>query len=398
MKILVVHNYYPVRGGEDSVVEEEWKMLEGAGHSVLPFYMFTYERGLRDFLLSALCVFWNPMAYRRMRCTLRKEKPDVVHVHNTFPLISPSVYWACRKERVPVVQTLHNYRLICANGMFLRKGRACEDCSGRRFGWPAIQHCCYRGSLAGSVLLVVMQWVHRVLGSWSRGVTRYIALTDFAKSRFVQSGLLPDEQISVKPNFIQDVLSAKKALPRKKQAVFVGRLCAEKGSSLLIQAWIQAFEQSQGLDGYELLLVGDGPLRDEAEALCKGHAADYRIRFEGMRPREEVMTILQSSRFMVLPSIWYEGFPMTIVESFACGTPILSAAIGNMLSIVEEQRTGLFFEPGDIDDLADRIVWAVTHEAEMLQMGQKARMQYEQHYTPDKNLVRLMRIYEETVS
>lgn len=394
MKILLVHNYYPVGGGEDSVVEEEWRMLEEAGHSVVPFFMYTKERGWRDFAISAICVIWNPAAYRKMRRTLRREQPDVVHCHNTFPLMSPSIYWACRKEGVPVVQTLHNYRLICANGMFLRKGSPCEDCSGRRFAWPAIRYRCYRGSVAGSMLLVAMQWLHRVSGTWRNGVQRYIALTDFAKSRFVESGLIPDEQISVKPNFIQDAGRPQAPALKRKQAVFVGRLCEEKGSELLVTAWIKAFGNSDGLDGYELLIVGDGPRRAETEAACLGRAQECRIRFTGSMPRNDVLDILQDSRFMVLPSIWYEGFPMTMVESFACGTPILAAQLGSMCSIVEENKTGLFFTPGNVDALAEKIGWAVTHDDAIEEMGRNARVQYEKHYTPPANYQHLLDIYK----
>jgi glycosyltransferase involved in cell wall biosynthesis len=329
-----------------------------------------------------------------MRRTLRREQPDVVHCHNTFPLMSPSIYWACRKEGVAVVQTLHNYRLICANGMFLRNGMPCEDCSGRRFGWPAIRYRCYRGSVAGSALLAAMQFVHRVLGTWRNGIQRYIALTDFAKSRFVESGLIPDEKISVKPNFIQDAGRPESAAPKRKQAVFVGRLCAEKGSELLVEAWIKAFGNSDGLDGYELLMVGDGPRRAETEAVCRGRAQDYRIRFMGSMPRNEVLDILRDSRFMVLPSIWYEGFPMTMVEAFACGTPILAANLGSMSSIVEEDKTGIFFAPGNVDELAEKICWAVAHDEAIAEMGRNAREQYEKHYTPRANYRHLLSIYE----
>lgn len=395
MKIVLVHNYYPViGGGEDSVVEEERRMLEGAGHSIVPFFMYTKERGFLDFVYSALCLIWNPVAYRRMRRMIRAEQPDIVHCHNTFPLISPSVYWACRKEGVPVVQTLHNYRMVCANGLFLRNGGPCEDCSGRRFGWPAIRYRCYRNSIIGSTMLATLQWVHRLLGTWINGVTRYISLTDFAKSRFVKSGMIPAEQISVKPNFIQDVPPLEPQKPRQKQAVFIGRLWPEKGCLLLVDAWIRAFKQSNGLGGYELLIIGDGPQRKEAEALCNGCSKDYGICFLGVLPRREVLEILQSVRFLVLPSIWYEGFPMTIVEAFACGTPVLSAGIGSMSSIIEENITGIFFDAGNNIQLAERIVWAASNAGAMDEMGRHARRTYEELYVPEVNLSELMDTYD----
>ncbi len=396
MKIIIVHNYYPIiGGGEDSVVQEERAMLENAGHTVVPFFMYTKERGILDFIFSALCLLWNPRVYVRMRRLVRHEKPDVVHFHNTFPLISPSAYWACKRERVPVVQTLHNYRLVCANGLFLREGKICEQCSGKIFAWPAIRYRCYRNSLPGSVLLVMMQWTHRLLGTWKNRVCRYIALTDFAKSRFVESGVLPREKVAVKPNFVDDPGEPDRSMVRRKQAVFIGRLWPEKGCHILVEAWMEAFKRLPGLNGYELLVIGDGPGRERAETLCDGRPDDFSIRFEGVLPRSEVLEKLKASRFLVLPSIWYEGFPMTIVEGFACGVPILSAEIGSMLSIIEGKKTGLFFEAGNTDCLAEQIIWAVNHEAEMETMGCNARAEYEARYTREENCSQLLDVYRD---
>lgn len=381
-------------GGEDSVVAEERAMLEQSGHTVVPFFMFTKERGITDFVISAISLLWNPVAYHRIRKIIQLEKPDVVHFHNTFPLISPSAYWACKKERVPVVQTLHNYRLICANGLFLRNGSVCEKCSGKIFAWPAIRYRCYRESLPGSCMLVMLQWIHRVFGTWRNKVDRYIALTDFAKSRFVNSGVLPDEKVLVKPNFIDDSIFEQPVSKKKKQAVFVGRLWPEKGSLLLVEAWMQAFSTSDDeLAGYELLIIGDGPERQKAEALCGGCPERYSIYFTGALPRQKVMEELSCSSFLLLPSIWYEGFPMTILEGFACGVPVISAQLGSMLSIIDEYKTGLFFEAGDAVRLADRIIWAVEHEHEVSEMGKNARAQYKKKYTLQTNVAQLVDIY-----
>lgn len=394
MKIILVHNYYPViGGGEDSVVAEEQAMLEQAGHTVIPFFMYTQERRLRDYLLSALCLIWNPIAYRRLCNVLKNEQPDVVHCHNTFPLISPSVYWACQRYGVPVVQTLHNYRLICANGLFLRQGTVCEDCLGRRLGWPAIRYRCYRDSFCGSLLLVMLQWIHRILGTWSRKVDRFIALTDFARSRFVESGVLKPEKVCLKPNFVEDHVPGTCPVQRKRQAVFVGRLWPEKGALLLVEAWMNAYQQNPGLGGYELFIVGDGPQRAQAEALCNGHPEQYAIRFTGQISRDKVLETMRESHFLILPSVWYEGFPMTIVEAFSCGTPILAARLGSMVSIIDDRQTGLFFEAGGWKQLADQILWAVAHEDMMEEMGKNARRQYEDHYTQDANYKALLSIY-----
>ena len=225
---------------------------------------------------------------------------------------------------------------------------------------------------------------------------RYIALTEFSKSRFVDSGVLAEENVSVKPNFIDDPRTARgRDVPKKKQALFIGRLWPEKGCRVLVQAWVEASKRMSGLNGYELLIIGDGPERRAAETLCLNRPGEYSICFAGTMPREKVLETLAHSSFLVLPSIWYEGFPMTIVESFACGVPILSAALGSMLSIIEEKRTGLFFEAGNTNQLAEQIIWAVSHEEQMGAMGRNARLQFEGRYTHKTNLTRLVEIYRQ---
>jgi glycosyltransferase involved in cell wall biosynthesis len=242
-------------------------------------------------------------------------------------------------------------------------------------------------------MLVLLQWGHRLLGTWRRKVDRYIALTDFAKSRFVESGVVSKEQITVKPNFIDDPCVSGGDISKKKQAVFIGRLWPEKACHILVEAWVEAFNRSSGLNGYELLVVGDGPERKKAEMLCGGVPENHAIRFVGTMPRDEVLKTLKASRFLILPSIWYEGFPMTIVESFASGVAILSAELGSMLSIISDHETGLFFEAGSPGQLAERIIWAVEHEAEIESMGCNARVVYEAKYTREKNCNMLLEVY-----
>ena len=399
MKIVLVHNYYPVPGGgEDSVVEEERRLLEENGHEVIPFFVQTHERGFYDLLHSAIALIWNPSAYRKVRKLLKHERPDIVHIHNTFPLLSPAIYWACKKEKVPVVQTLHNYRLICANGLFLRQQTVCEACTGKVPALPAIHHRCYRNSFPGTLLLVFMQWFHHRIGTWAKKVDRYIALTDFSRSRFVQGGFPPDKTV-VKPNFIHPPPTSPPPLnQRKRQALFVGRFWPEKGVVLLVQAWLLAQKKSPELKNYQLFILGDGPQREAAEE-CIRHAEmkNPQIHFMGTCPREEVLKYLMESRFMLLPSIWYEGFPMTILEAFASATPVISANIGSMSSIITDEETGLFFNPGSIEQLADRIIWAIKNEEEMEIMGKNARKEYEEKYTPQTNLQQLMTIYAQAI-
>ncbi|QHI68065.1 glycosyltransferase family 4 protein [Tichowtungia aerotolerans] len=402
MKILFIHNYYPLQAsGEDSVVDEERGMLESAGHEVMLFSMKTREGGVLNLLYCGLCAIWNPVAYRKIRGILKNIQPDVVHCHNTFPLISPSVYWACKKEKVPVVQTLHNFRLVCSNGLFLRESSVCEDCSGKRFPWPALKYRCYRDSLLGSLAMVLMLWSHRMLGTFKNTVDRYIVLTDFAKQKFADSGVIPVEKITVKPNFISrpDRLNGEVPdIPNVPYALFVGRLCREKGADVLIEAWGRMLAQSTGMSNVDLLVVGDGPERGFLEAKAREMLRSLqmpaeKIRFGGHLPREQVLQLVSQARFMILPSIWYEGFPMTIVEAFACGTPMIASALGNMNSIIQDGETGVFFKPGDAESLAEKIIWALTHQPSMVEMGVRARQVFDSNYTPEKNLGQLIDIY-----
>jgi glycosyltransferase involved in cell wall biosynthesis len=391
MKIALVHNFYPgCGGGEETVLYSEKAMLEKHGHDVVLF-----SRQLRDdawfhFIHSALCLTWNPFMYRKMRRFLRMERPDLVHCHNTFPLISPSIYWACNREGVPVFQTLHNYRLICANAMFLRDNKPCELCLKTEFPMPAIRYRCYRNSLVGSLLMAIMIWLNKKIGSWKNRVSCFIALTDFSKGRFVESGIVSESKITVKPNFISDAYRDKAGEPvvqlPEKYCLFVGRLSDEKGVDVLISAW-NAIEDTSG---YQLLIVGDGPERQHLESLNKKSSAV----FMGIKTRGDVDQLLKHAEFMVCPSIWYEGLPMTILEAFSHGTPVIASKLGNMEAMVEDQKTGLLFEAGCPHLLSDQIQRAITNEAEVKKMGLSAYEEYQNRYTEIENYRMLSQIYE----
>ena len=258
MKIIQVHNYYQQAGGEDAVVEAERAMLERDGNIVIPYYRSNDDISasgnkliaISQLLKASVNTLWNHQTYREFRKLLQAEKPDVVHCHNTFPLISPSIYWACAKENVPVVQTIHNFRLACATPFFYRDGKICEQCIGKTFPHPAVRYRCYRQSFAGSAVWACMIFVHRIFGTYSRKIDRYIALTDFAKDKLIECGL-PRDKIKVKPNFIasgdsvkDEVLGVKEDLnlnhtkpktseQRTPYALFVGRLSPEKGCDVL---------------------------------------------------------------------------------------------------------------------------------------------------------------------
>ncbi len=375
MRVLVAHNAYQQRGGEDMVVEAEVALLREHGHEVDLLQRHNDELASISAASAAMQTLWSARTGDEMRARVRRFRPQVVHVHNTFPLLSPSLYWACAAERVPVVQTLHNFRLACPQAMFLREGRVCEDCLGRA-PLPALRHACYRGSRAQTAVLVGMLSLHRSLGTWQRKIALYIALNEFSRRKFIAAGL-PPERVVVKPNFV--AAPALDDVPRA-GFVFVGRLSEEKGVATLVQAWRQA-----ALDA-ELHVAGIGPQRGLLEGVL-------RLAPLGALPLTEVQSLMACSLALVLPSICYENFPRTLVEAFGAGLPVIASRIGALAELVSDGQTGLLFEPGDAASLADRLAWAQAHPAEMRRMGQRARAVYDAEFTPARNLELLLAIY-----
>jgi len=317
---------------------------------------------------------WSTTTWRGLRTELGEFNPDVVHVHNTFPLISPSTYWAVARWQVPVVQTLHNFRLFCLQAMFLRNGTVCEDCLGR-LPWRGMVRGCYRSSRSMSAVLGGMLSVHRGLRTYASKVTRYIALNRFCRDKFIEGGLAA-ERICIKPNFV-DIDTPGRA-PRK-GALFVGRMSAEKGIDLLV-------ESLRNLDGFELTAIGGGPDQRRLEV-------HPRVRFLGWQDQASVHDAMRSSSYLVMPSIWFENFPRTLVEAFACGLPVVASRLGAMAEIIEHGQTGLLFEPNSRSALEQTLLWAEAHPEEMCAMGGRARRTYEQRYTPRRNYDELMEIY-----
>ncbi len=387
MKILLIHNFYQQAGGEDVVFRAEKELLLQKGNEVIE-YTDHNERIKNSHPLTVLRdTLWSPGSYWKIKELLAHFQPEVVHCHNIFPLISPSVYDACAAQGIPVVQTLHNYRLFCLNALLFRQGKVCEDCVGKAFAYPGVVHGCYRESRARSAVVALMLSAHRLVKTWQKKVSRYIALTEFARQKFIAGGL-PAEKIAVKPNFLADNIEY---LPHtgnpKKGALFVGRLSEEKGLRTLLQAFRQ-------LPDVPLAIAGDGPLRQmvEAEALRGAN-----IRYTGRLNKEEIMALMRQSAFLIFPSQWYEGFPMTIVEAFANGLPVIASRLGSMAEIISDGKTGLWFAPGDASDLLQKVKWAYEHLAEMRRMGVNARKEYEQKYTAEKNYQMLMGIYEKAI-
>ena len=374
LRVLTVHNAYQHRGGEDSVVEAEIALLRSHGHAVETYFRSNDDVAGMSSLALARHTLWSPRTSHDLADLIRRFRPDVIHAHNTFPLISPSLYWMAERAGVPVVQTLHNFRLMCLNALFLREGKICEDCMGH-LPWRGVARACYRGSRAASAALAGMLTLHRGVETYRNKVARYIALNAFCRGKFIEGGL-PAELVAVKPNFVD--FSAPDPGPRA-GLLFVGRLSFEKGVSTLAQAMAL-------LPDALLRVAGDGP---EA-GLLDGVAGVTRL---GSVPGETVRQEMSRAMALVVPSIWYETFGLVVIEAFACGTPVIASRIGALAELVRDGETGLLFEPGNPRDLADKLTWAQAHPEEMAAMGRTARAQYEAEFSAEVNYRRLMEIY-----
>jgi glycosyltransferase involved in cell wall biosynthesis len=385
VRILAVHNYYQQPGGEDRCFEAEVAMLRAEGHEVVEYCADNDEIGGLGRLTAALRTVWSRRGYRQVRSLIQKHRPQVVHFHNTFPLVSPAAYYAARAEGVPVVQTLHNFRLLCPNALFFREGRVCEDCLGKSLPWPGVVHGCYRDSRPASAAVATMIATHRALGTWREMVDVYIALTEASRAKFVAGGL-PADRLVVKPNFLDS--DPGRGDGTGGYGIYVGRLSAEKGLTTLLRAW--------GAIGNSvpLTIVGDGPLAGLVTEAVAGNPA---IRWLKAQPPETVLSLLGGAAFAVLPSECYENFPRVVIESFAKGTPVIASRLGAMAEIVADGRTGFHFAPGDDVDLAATVRRAVADPLMLSRMRGAARLEFEQYFTADQNCQALMAIYERAV-
>lgn len=385
MRAIAVHNYYQQPGGEDQVFAAETALLESRGHEVHPHTVRNEAIGVLGQLDLARKTIWNPDSCRTLGSLFHDTHPQVAHFHNTLPLISPSAYYAAKAEGVAVVQTLHNFRLSCVNGLFFRDGHVCEDCLGKFAPWPGVLHACYRGSRAASSVVAGMLAYHKLRRTYHEMVDVYIALTEFAKHKFIEAGL-PAEKLVVKPNFIDPDPGVGSG--DGGYALFVGRLSPEKGLNTLISAW------RTGGRSLPLKIVGDGPMAATVEQASEEFEV---ITWLGRRTREEVLALMKRASVLVFPSEWYEGFPMTLVEAFAVGLPVVAGRLGSMASLIEHGRTGLLFTPGSTTELTDAVNWLRTHPNEAAAMRQAARAEYEAKYTADANYQQLMAIYERAI-
>lgn len=380
LRVLIAHNRYQLRGGEDAVVEAEHELLRAHGHAVELYERSNDELHTVGAARAALDSIWSTQTLHDIDRLVARFRPDVLHVHNTVARISPAIFHAAARHRLPTVMTLHNFRLLCPQGLLLRDGRPCEDCVGH-LPWRGVVHGCYRGSRVQTAVLAASDLLHRGVGTWQRHVDRFIVLNDFCRDRFVAGGL-PADKLRTKPNFVD--LPPPPEAPRQ-GLLFVGRLAPEKGVAVLAQALQQAPLAEP------LRAAGEGPL----QALLESAPG---VQLLGPQPAAQVYGLMAGARALVLPSICYENFPRTLVEAYARGLPVIASRLGALATLVQHGETGLLFEPGNADDLARTLAWALAHTDAMAQMGRQARQHYEATLTGAANHHQLLQIYEEALA
>jgi glycosyltransferase involved in cell wall biosynthesis len=386
MKILLVHNRYRIPGGEDTVVQAEMSLLETYGHEVTLLESNNADiSGVLGRIRTGVGAVYSRRGKRRVAAELARVRPDVMHVHNFFPLFSPSVYFAAREAGIPVVQTLHNYRLVCPNALLFRDGHVCEDCLGVAVPAAGIVHGCYRGSRLGTAPVTAMLATHRLLGTWTQMVDAYIVLTEFSRKKLIEGGL-PAEKMFVKPNFVHP--SPAIGNGDGGFALFAGRLSEEKGVSTLLAAWKQLAAE------IPLKMIGEGHLASIVKLAAEESSG---IEWLGQVTRDKVVELMRRASLLIFPSIWYETFGMSIIEAFAVGLPVVSSNLGVMSSLVRHRETGLHFRAGDADDLVAQVRWARSHVNELREIRRGARQEDEAHYTAERNHEMLINIYQTAI-
>ncbi len=386
MRVLMLHNYYLERGGEDVSFKMEADLLRKIGVEVRTYEQHNERVATLGPGRTAVRSLWSRESYSELRAELRKARCDVVHVQNFFPLISPAAYYAARAEGAAVVQTLRNFRLLCPAGSFYRDGQVCESCFGKSFAWPGVRHACYRGSAAASGAVAVMSAFHRALGTWKNKVDIFISPSHFLRDKFEAAGF-PTSKIVVKPNFVYP--DPEVGPGTGGFALFAGRLADYKGLDTVLAAWARLQER------IPLKILGTGPLEDRVRAAAREMAG---VEFLGWRSLQETYDIMGKARFLLFPSEWYESFGRVAAEAYAKGTPVVASRLGAMSELIDDGKTGLLFRPGDPDDLVEKVTWLIDDSARLTEMRRHARARFEKDYSESVNAEVLMRIYDEAIA
>ncbi len=383
MKVVIAHNRYSSAqpSGENVVVDAEIAQLRTAGVEVVPFLRSSDDIGSLPAAQKALLPIspiWSPAARRALVGVIRAERPDILHLHNPYPLISPWIVRTAHAHGLPVIQTVHNYRQVCAPGLYFRDGHICHDCRGRAFALPAVVHSCYRGSKAQSAIMATTLAVHR--GTW-RSVDRYLALTDHIAAHLRDFGI-PDERITVKPNAVDD---PGPPAPIGSGFLFASRLSAEKGLDLVLEAWSRRPEGALGT----LRIAGDGPLRPVAEAAA---ASRSDVVYLGPRDRTGVLAAMRDTAVVIAASTWEDVLPTVVIEALASGRPVLGTRLGGIPYLVGDAG---WLVPPDVDGLSAALPVAASGAA---RLAPAARTRYESTFTPELLTRRLVDTYQSMLS
>jgi glycosyltransferase involved in cell wall biosynthesis len=384
----MAHNYYQQPGGEDQVFKAESRLLERHGHSLFALTRQNSDISTMNPVRVARDTVWNPQIYREIRQTIRRERIDVVHFHNTFPMISPSAYYAARSERVPVIQTLHNFRILCPGSLLYRDGHVCETCVRRPVPWPGVVHKCYRNSRVQTGVVTGMVTLHRMLQTWSKAVDVYIALTEFSRDKFVEGGF-PADKIALKSNFLDaDPGQAHRGPNGGDYALYAGRLTQDKGLQVLLDAWRELNSP------VPLRIAGAGPLLESVRRQAETIPG---IQVLGATPHSQVIDLMKNASVLIVPSLWYEGLPLTVVEAYATGLPVIASNLGSLKTLVKEGVTGFHFAPGDSGALARCVEKMLSQDHNLRAMGANARAAFLADHSPEVCYETLMSIYEKAI-
>lgn len=389
-KILIVHNYYQNAGGEDTVVRNEKKLLEEHGNEVIFYNRNNLEIqnmfGIYKLLLPFIAIF-NFRTYFEIKKLIKEEDIDIVHVHNTLFFISPAVYYAAKRCRIPVVQTVHNFRFLCPNATFFRDGHICEACLKKGLKC-AVKYRCYRNSREQTLVCVINTKIHRMIGIY--GKINYICLSKFNENKLLSLKQIVPERVFVKPNFGENEPESILCSERKNQYIFAGRLEKLKGIDKLLKAW-KELEHERRDKTPKLVVCGIGSL----EEWCKLYIAKNKLKsinMQGSVPNIELKKIMAVSKALILPTQWYEGFPMVIAEAYSVGIPIIGSDIGNTKALIKAGETGecfIYNSPESLVEAIDRF-----ESGDMEKYRENAYAFYKNNFTPEINYKRLMEIYE----
>lgn len=389
MRVLSVHNFYLQGGGEDTVFRLEAELLRRRGHEVIEYTEDNRRIAQMSAVSVAVQTVWSWNTYSRLRTLIQNTRPDIAHFHNFFPLISPAAYYACHEMGVPVVQTLHNQRLMCPAASFFRRGRLCLDCLGKSFPWPGVLHACYHRSRVHTLVVSLMVWWHWRLKTWQQMVDAYINSTHFYRELFIQAGFSP-HKLKVKPHFVFPPSAVRPLNCIGDYVLFVGRLETVKGIETLLTAW--------GDLSIPLKVRGSGPLETQIRRM-KREGRLQSVEVVGRLTADALSRLFQRARFVVVPSVgYYETFGMVVIEAYSHGVPVLAAQTGVMEEMVLPGETGIFFAAGDANDLLEKARWLWSNPEAVRYMGRQAHRLYQERFSPEPSYQTLLQIYDSVIA